>query len=477
MKLIQVIMVELWICVLTFYVITILCDTHSNNDIVRILLAGDVMFGYGIDQILEYQVKVGSTKVPKSQFERFYRLDQQQDLQLPPIEITSQPNYIWGDMIQSLEYYHPDIKILNIEGSITTSNEYWPNKPFRFRMMHPKNIYVLNEINHDKRLVCTLANNHVIDWGYKGLNETFQTLTKNNITFCGIGPNIDIAWKPSVIELSEDKNSRIFVFGVGSVRSGCPSQWAATTNRSGIAMMNPSDSSNDYIKFIMKTVKIHIENYIKGKKVKKNIIILSIHWGPNWSWIFPDKYRQFAHALIDYNDKNNDIGIDLIHGHSSHHIMGIEIYKNKAIFYGIGDTLDNYGVKIIHPNNYRYNATLGFLYFVDLNVTTGNVNNIILKGTQIKNKQIIYAQNESLIWLQYTMKRLCEQLNVTLYINEYDQTLRLHYDYFEEGVQQMESMIHSIAIDFNSTYFYWSLFIITVIILVFLAKKQILNVK
>ena len=45
---------------------------------------------------------------------------------------------------------------------------------------------------------------------------------------------------------------------------------------------------------------------------------------------------QLAHSLLD------EAGVDVIHGHSSHHVKGIEVYKGKAILYGCGDFLTDY---------------------------------------------------------------------------------------------------------------------------------------
>ena len=62
----------------------------------------------------------------------------------------------------------------------------------------------------------------------------------------------------------------------------------------------------------------------------------SIHWGDNWGYDIPREQTTFAHKLID------EAGVDVIHGHSSHHPKGIEVYKDKPIIYGCGDFIDDY---------------------------------------------------------------------------------------------------------------------------------------
>ena len=278
----------------------------------------------------------------------------------------------------------------------------------------------------ENNLVCTLANNHSLDWGYNGLNETLSTLRNENILCCGAGENVSVAWKPAIIEIP-DKKCRIFIFGVGSKSSGCPTIWTATETKAGIAMVDPYDLNE--IPMIMKNIKKSVTEYSgdKGKNAKeyKNIIILSIHWGGNWGFDISSQFIKFAHGLIDFKDKENmDINIDLIHGHSSHHIKGFEVYKQKLIFYGCGDFLSDYE-GINNPQHDGYNDDLSFMYFVDLDNKTGNVDDIILKGTKIKQFRVNYAENKELLWLQNTIKEQCKQFGIELNHSESDKTLRL----------------------------------------------------
>ena len=57
------------------------------------------------------------------------------------------------------------------------------------------------------------------------------------------------------------------------------------------------------------------------KEVKRtgDVAVASLHWGGNWGYQVTQSQREFAHWLID------DAGIDMVHGHSSHHVKGIEV--------------------------------------------------------------------------------------------------------------------------------------------------------
>lgn len=66
-----------------------------------------------------------------------------------------------------------------------------------------------------------------------------------------------------------------------------------------------------------------------------DITVVSVHWGSNWGYEVDDRQIDFAHRLIDE-------GVDVVHGHSSHHPRPIEVYREKLILYGCGDTVDDY---------------------------------------------------------------------------------------------------------------------------------------
>lgn len=62
----------------------------------------------------------------------------------------------------------------------------------------------------------------------------------------------------------------------------------------------------------------------------RDIVVASIHWGRNWGYEVPPAQRRFARWLLDG-------GVDIVHGHSSHHVRPIELYRDKLILYGCGN--------------------------------------------------------------------------------------------------------------------------------------------
>ena len=123
---------------------------------------------------------------------------------------------IWGDALEELERVQPDLRIINLETSVTTSNDYWEGKGIHYRM-HPENIPCLTAAEID---YCSLANNHILDWGYAGLTETLATLKQVDISSGGAGHNLQQAEAPAVMEVA------LYVFGVVGIGDpGSVQQW------------------------------------------------------------------------------------------------------------------------------------------------------------------------------------------------------------------------------------------------------------
>ncbi len=92
---------------------------------------------------------------------------------LRPVDFS----YIWGDALEVLEPVSPDVRMINLETRITGSNDYWKDKDIHYRMS-PMNIACLTAAKID---YCSLANNHILDWGYSGLTETLEILKRANV--------------------------------------------------------------------------------------------------------------------------------------------------------------------------------------------------------------------------------------------------------------------------------------------------------
>lgn len=318
-----------------------------------------------------------------------------------PIQKPVSFSYIWGAALEELERVSPDIRLINLETSITKSEDYCVDKAIHYRM-NPENIACIAAAQID---CCSLANNHVLDWGYSGLEETLATLKAADIHFSGAGQNLETAEIPAIVEIP--KKGRMIIFSFGIESSGIPPEWGAKKHNPGVNLL--SNLSDREIQYIRKT--------IISVKRSGDIATASIHWGSNWGFDIPQEQVEFAHKLIDI------AGIDLIHGHSSHHVKGIEIYRDRLIVYGCGDFIDDYeGIQ----GHEWFRGNLGLMYFATIEPSTGRLIRLQMIPTKIERFKVNRASKSDTLWLIDTLNREGEALGTQVILN-YDNSLDLQW--------------------------------------------------
>jgi len=286
--------------------------------------------------------------------------------------------YVWGDAAAELEQIAPQAQIANLETSITTSEDY-DRKGINYRM-HPGNTPCLSAAKID---CCVLANNHVLDWGQRGLTETLAVLHSAGIKTAGAGRNLIEASEPAVIQLD---GSRVLVFAFGVTDSGVPRDWAATDEKPGVALLSgPLD-----------TWVARIAEKVRALKRPGDIAVLSIHWGSNWGYRIPQEHRMLAHKLID------NTSVDVVHGHSSHHPKPIEVYKGKLILYGCGDFLNDYeGI----AGYEEFRGDLVLMYFATVDASTGKLQRLAMTPLKIQRFRLKRVSRRDAEWLRDTLTR------------------------------------------------------------------------
>jgi poly-gamma-glutamate synthesis protein (capsule biosynthesis protein) len=315
---------------------------------IELLLGGDVMTGRGIDQLLP-QPGSPSLLPPGPPDARAY-VEATEWLNGPVPRPVSY-EYLWGDALPALRALRPDLRIVNLETAITTSDDAWPAKRPRYRM-NPPNLACLTAAGLD---CCCLANNHTLDWGYAGLAETLQTLEAAGIAAVGAGANAGEAAAPAIFDLPG--RGRVVVFGYVDRDTGTPRAWAATWDRAGVNLLD--DLSERSAR--------RVADDVMAARQPGDVVVVSIHWGRNWSDRVPDDQARFAHWLIE-------AGVDVVHGHSSHHPRPIEIFQDRLILYGCGDLLNDYeGVFSRVPRYVRLRYDLRLLYLARLEPKRGRL--------------------------------------------------------------------------------------------------------
>ncbi len=364
--------------------------TDDQNTPVKIFMCGDVMLGRGIDQILPHP---GDPTIHESYMKDargYVRIAERAN---GPIPDDAGSSYVWGDALDVLEDLRPDVRMINLETSITKSNDYWKSKGINYRM-NPENIPCLTAAGID---FCALANNHVLDWGYPGLDETLETLERVNVRYAGAGNNLREAESPAIFPVKD--NGRVIVFSCGVVTSGIPQSWAATGYRSGVFLLN--DLSERAVQ--------RIRERVQEVEKEGDIVIVSIHWGGNWGYRIPSGQKEFARRLID------EAGVDIIHGHSSHHVKGVEVYRDRPILYGCGDFLNDYeGI----GGHEQYRDDLSLMYFASMDPSTGRLTGMRLVPTRTRRFQVTRAPGKDVLWLQNVLDREGKELGTSVELNE-----------------------------------------------------------
>ncbi len=125
-------------------------------------------------------------------------------------------------------------------------------------------------------------------------------------------------------------------------------------------------------------------------------MIFSVHWGSNWGYDIAQEQVDFAHRLIDSGT------VDIVHGHSSHHVRPLEIYGGKLIVYGAGDFLNDYeGIE----GNASYRDDLALMYFPTIDASTGQLVRLRMVPLQIFRFSLRHASAADAIWLSKTITR------------------------------------------------------------------------
>jgi poly-gamma-glutamate capsule biosynthesis protein CapA/YwtB (metallophosphatase superfamily) len=350
---------------------------RSLDQGIKLFLAGDVMTGRGIDQVLPHPGDPELRELYVASARGYVALAESASGAIDaPLRFAE----VWGDGLRVLAERAPDARIVNLETSITAGREFWPGKAVHYRM-HPANVACLRAAELD---VCALANNHVLDFGARGLVDTVLALREAGIDTAGAGRSLAEARRPAVVMLGRDH--RVLVVAVGSETSGCPPGWAAESSRPGIELL--PDLSTPTAEALAARVGRH--------RRAGDLAVVSIHWGSNWGYEVAPEMVRFARALVDG-------GIDVVHGHSSHHIRPIEVYRGKLILYGAGDLITDYeGIEATGP----YRGDLGAMFFPELSAHDGTLRRLCIVPTTMKRLRLRLAAPDDVAWLRATLSRI-----------------------------------------------------------------------
>ncbi|MDZ7778400.1 MAG: CapA family protein [Gemmatimonadota bacterium] len=340
-----------------------------------LFLAGDVMTGRGIDQVLPHSVDPTLHEPYVKDARTYVRIAEEAGASIPERVAF---DYVWGSALEELEALAPDVRVVNLETAVTTHGEPWPDKAIHYRM-HPQNAPLLTAVGLD---AVVLANNHVLDWGREGLRETLRSVLDAGIATCGAGEDEEDAGNPVVLDTP---GGRILLFAYASPTAGVFPAWEAGPERPGVSFLETLDPSGAD----------RVAEDVAARRRETDRVVVSVHWGGNWGYEIPEDERLFARRLVEHG------AADVVYGHSSHHPKGMEVHEGRLILYGAGDFLNDYeGI----GGHEEYRGSLTLMYFPRL-APSGTLEELVMTPMRIRDFRLQRPDREERRWLAGTLNR------------------------------------------------------------------------
>lgn len=199
-----------------------------------------------------------------------------------------------------------DLTVGNLESPVTTGGIGAADKTYVFKSS-PKALEALSAAGMD---AVSLANNHILDQGVSGLQDTFKHLQRHNMVYVGAGQNEDEAFEPKIVTR---KGVKIALIGVSRVIP--ETSWYAGSKKPGVA------GTYDPTRAVQA---------IQAASSKADLVVVLAHWGKERTTVLEEHQKTLAHTFVD-------AGADLVIGAHPHVLQGVEQYKGKWIAYSTGN--------------------------------------------------------------------------------------------------------------------------------------------
>lgn len=224
------------------------------------------------------------------------------------------PAYPWAGLGPLLR--DADLAVVNLESALTTQGQPL-DKPYLVRA-HPRWGRALAEGGID---LVTLANNHVLDYGPAGLDETLDTLGALDIAAVGAGRSPEEAARPALSNLD---GVRVAVLDYAA------SRWdTADTAHPADPALPPDIPPTDRLAW---AVPEEVQAAVRAARDQADVVVVVLHAGTEYAAAPSPDQVAVAHAAID-------AGADLVVGHHPHVTQTVERYRDGLIVYSLGDAL------------------------------------------------------------------------------------------------------------------------------------------
>ncbi|MGI5165969.1 CapA family protein [Spirillospora sp. CA-253888] len=220
--------------------------------------------------------------------------------------LASEPDDALGPIAAELR--RADLAMVNLETAVTEGGTPAP-KQFTFRAP-PAAFRALRSAGVD---VATMANNHGMDYGETGLQDSLNASRQHGFPVVGIGRNAADAYRPWVATV---KGAKVAVIGATQVLDDeLATAWTATDAKAGLA------SAKDAPRLV---------RAVREARKGADMVIVNLHWGQELNSCATPVQRQLAAQLAD-------AGADAIVGSHAHVLQAGGFLKGKYVHYGLGN--------------------------------------------------------------------------------------------------------------------------------------------
>lgn len=284
--------------------------------------------------------------------------------------------YPWGDLPPLL--HEVDLFLVNLECALTSCSERWagdPEKPFFFRA----DPALAGSLRHARVDGVSVANNHICDFGLPGLRQTLEVLDGLGIAHAGAGADAAAAAAPASLRAGA---LRVALLAFADH----PAAWAAGPSTAGLNYCCVSTAKEEFQP---------VASALAAARSEADLVIFSIHWGPNMRARPTRQFRDFARQVIA-------AGADLFWGHSAHVVQGVELYRGRPIIHDSGDFVDDYAVHDALRND------LSALFL--LHASRGGAARLELVPVAIDSMQVNIARGPDSDWIARRVTTLSREM-------------------------------------------------------------------
>ncbi|MFT4890502.1 MAG: poly-gamma-glutamate capsule biosynthesis protein CapA/YwtB (metallophosphatase superfamily) [Halobacteriales archaeon] len=277
---------------------------------------------------------------------------------------------VWGSTLERLRAL--DGLVLNLECCVSDRGEPWPDKTYSFRA---DPAFAVPALQAAEASVASLANNHVLDFREPALVDTRAHLADAGVAHTGAGRSRDTALAPAVVDAG----------GLTVATVAFTDQWspyAATRTGAGTAYAR-LDRSDPVTRSLVR------DALDRASAHDPDLVVASLHWGPNWETSPDPTQVDFARWLVDR-------GVDVVHGHSAHVLQGVEVYRGRPIIYDAGDFVDDY----VHKGGFHNKRSALF----ELVVSGGRLDVLRVVPIEIEDAAATLADEGAAAWVREAMR-------------------------------------------------------------------------